>query len=343
MVTPAPPQSDHEGHDPASGGHAPDPIHGPDHIHGPGHDHGHDHGHGYPVPASGRARTALWLTLGLNAAYLVAEVVGGIAFSSLSLLADAAHLGADVVGLGIALLAQALVTRPASDRHSFGLRRAEALGAQANALLLAGTTVWIIFEAVRRLGSPEAVDGLGLAVVAAGGVVVNVVGVLLIRRAGAHDLNMRGALMHLAADALGSLGALAAGIAVIAFGADRVDPAVSILIALLVLWAAWGLLRDTTHVLLEGTPRGLDTAEVAAALETGPGVAAVHHLHVWELASDMPALSAHVVLTDEPTLHEAQARGDALKELLAERFGIRHATLELECHECEDSDHPAAP
>ena len=304
--------------------------------------HRHDHAPG--TAAEGRAQRALWLTLVLNGGYMGAEIAGGIVFGSLALLADAAHLAADVVGLGIALLAQALVTRPASARHSFGLRRAEALGAQANAVLLGGTTVWIIVEAANRLGSPERVDGLGLVVVAAGGVVVNIVGVQLIRAAGAHDLNMRGALVHLAADAIGSLGALGAGFAVLAFDADRVDPAVSIGIALLVVWAAWGLLRDTTHVLLEGTPRGVDVDELAAALEAGPGVAAVHHLHVWELASDMPALSAHIVLDDEPTLHDAQARGDALKSMLAERFGIHHATLELECHECdEESARPGAP
>ena len=307
---------------------------------GHAHDHTHDHSRGLvrPVADTARARRALWLTLGLNGGYMIAEIAGGIAFTSLALLADAAHLAADVVGLGIALIAQALVTRPASARHSFGLRRAEALGAQANAVLLLATTVWIMIEAVNRLVSPETVNGVGLALVAAGGIVVNVIGVALIRGAGAHDLNMRGALTHMAADALGSIGALVAGLAVIAFDAYRVDPAVSILIALLVIWAAWGLLRDTTHVLLEGTPRDLDTDEIVAALEAGSGVEAVHHLHVWELASDMPALSAHVVLTDEPTLHDAQARGDALKEMLADRFGIHHATLELECHDCEVPD-----
>ena len=144
-------------------------------------------------------------------------------------------------------------------------------------------------------------------------------------------------MLHLGGDALGSLGAIVAGIAVVAFGADRVDPAVSIFIALIVIWAAWGLLRDTTHVLLEGTPRGLDAGDVAAAIERWPGVESVHHLHVWELASDMPALSAHVVLNRASTLHDAQARGDDLKAMLHEQFGIDHATLELECHECEES------
>ena len=198
-------------------------------------------------------------------------------------------------------------------------------------------TVWIVIEAVNRLASPEHVDGLGLAVIAAGGLVVNVVGVVIIGHAGTRDLNMRGAFVHLAADAIGSLGALTAGIVIIITGDDRVDPAISIFIALLVVWAAWGLLRDTTHVLLEGTPRGVDADEVAAALAAAPGVSTVHHLHVWELASDMPALSAHVVLTDEPSLHDAQARGDELKALLAQRFGIDHTTLELECHDCEES------
>ena len=311
------------------------------HDHGAGSDDGHGHGHADGLPASGRARRALWITLGLNGSYMIAEIAGGVAFGSLALLADAAHLAADVVGLGIALLAEALVTKPASPRHSFGLRRAEALGAQANAAILIATTVWILIEAVHRLASPEHVDGVGLAVIAAGGLVVNIVGVAVINRAGTRDLNMRGALVHLAADAVGSLGALFAGLAIIAFSAYRVDPAMSIVIALLVVWAAWGLLRDTTHVLLEGTPRGVDADEVAAALAAGPGVAAVHHLHVWELASDMPAVvGPHRARRRTESPRRAGA-GEVLKTLLAERFGIHHATLELECHDCEESVPPA--
>ena len=149
---------------------------------------------------------------------------------------------------------------------------------------------------------------------------------------------MRGAFVHMTLDAAGSVAAMVAGLAVVLFGADWVDPVVSILIAALVLWSAWGLFRDTTRVLLEATPRGLDPEVVSSAIAAAPGVTAVHHLHLWSLASDTPALSVHVVVDAEPTLHEAQRQGDAVRSMLAERFGIDHATVELECHPCDTDD-----
>jgi cobalt-zinc-cadmium efflux system protein len=152
------------------------------------------------------------------------------------------------------------------------------------------------------------------------------------------SLNMRGAFVHMALDAAGSAAAMLAGLAVLLFGADWVDPVVSMLIGALVLWAAWGLFRDTTRVLLEATPRGLDPEAVRSAIAGEPGVTAVHHLHLWSLASDVPALSVHVVVDAEPTLHEAQRRGDAVRSMLADRFGISHATVERECHPCDAAD-----
>lgn len=149
---------------------------------------------------------------------------------------------------------------------------------------------------------------------------------------------MRGAFVHMALDAAGSAAAMLAGLAVLLFGADWVDPVVSMLIGALVLWAAWGLFRDTTRVLLEATPRGLDPEAVRSAIAGEPGVTAVHHLHLWSLASDVPALSVHVVVDAEPTLHEAQRRGDAVRSMLADRFGISHATVERECHPCDAAD-----
>ena len=304
-------------------------------MNGRGHLHdGHVEGPHSQVSRSTQ-RQALWISLVANAIFMFVEVAGGIAFQSLALLADAAHMLSDVAGLGIALVAQSLVDRRATARHSYGLQRAEVLGAQANGLALLVVSAWIIYEAVGRIGEPANVVGGGLLVVATLGLVVNVASAILLARAQGQSLNMRGAFVHMTMDAAGSIAAIVAGIAVVVWNADWVDPVASILIAVLVLWSAWGLLRDTAQVLLEGTPRGMNPASVEAALAADAEVEAVHHLHLWNLASDVPALSAHVVLRGEVSLHDAQASGDRLKELLVARFGINHATLELECHPCD--------
>lgn len=299
---------------------------------------GGDHrGHGHGSLRSAQRR-ALVFSLGLNGVFLVAEVVGGLAFNSLALLADAAHMASDVAGLLIALVAHRLLDRPATARHSYGLQRAEVLGAQANAITLLAVAGWIVYEAVRRLGQPVEVAGGGLLVVAMLGLAANLVSAVLLARSRGRSLNMHGAYVHMALDAAGSVGAIAAGLAVVVWNADWVDPAMSILIAALVVWSAWGLLCDTAHVLLEGAPSGIDPAEVEAAVVADEAVEAVHHLHLWNLASDVPALSAHVVVRGEVSLHDAQQTGDRLKALLDQRFGVEHATLELECHVCETPD-----
>ena len=274
-----------------------------------------------------------------NAALMAAEIAGGFLFQSLALLSDAVHLLTDVSGLGIALLAIHLQARPTTERHTFGLQRAEVLAAQANAFVLVAVTIWVAIEAARRLVSPADVSGAGVAAVAALGLVVNLSCARLLHRVAGKSLNMRGAFLHVALDAAGSVAALLAGIAIVVWDVPRADPIASLVIGCLVLWAAWALLRDTTHVLLEGTPEGLDPAAVEGAIAGHEGVESVHHLHLWSLASDVPALSAHVVLAGQVSLHEAQVRGDGVKAMLAERFGIDHATLELECHQ----DHPSEP
>lgn len=295
--------------------------------------HAHDHHHtGVDRAAQGRA---LRITLVANGSFLVVEVVGGLATRSLALLADAAHMASDVGALVIALLALRLLSRPATSTHSYGLQRAEVLGAQANGISLLVVTAWIVYEAVQRLDQPVDVTGGGLLVVALLGLAVNLGSLVVLRRSSGQSLNMRGAALHMGLDAAGSVGAIVAGAAALWWDADRVDPFVSILVAALVLWSAFGLLRSTAHVLLEGTPRGVDLQDVTDAILAVPEVEAVHHLHVWSLASDVPALSAHVVLEGERTLHDAQEAGGRLKELLEHRFGISHATLELECHPCD--------
>ncbi|MGH2789333.1 MAG: cation diffusion facilitator family transporter [Actinomycetota bacterium] len=280
-------------------------------------------------------RRALWIALGLNASYMVAEVIGGIVFNSLALLADAAHMLSDVIGLGIALYAQRLMLRAASARHTYGFQRAEVLGALANGVTLLAVVGWIGFEAVRRLMEPESVRGVGLLVVAAIGLLINLGSAVILGRAQGRSLNMRGAFIHMASDAAGSVAVIVAALAVILWGASWVDPLASFAIGILVLWATWGLLRDTVHVLMEGAPKQLKLDEVEEAMTSHEGVKEIHHLHLWNLASDVPALSAHVLLRSGDSLHDAQLQADHLKALLHERFGIEHVTLELECHSCE--------
>jgi cobalt-zinc-cadmium efflux system protein len=279
---------------------------------------------------------ALKIALIANAAFLSAEVVGGIAFHSLALLGDAAHMATDVVALAIALVAHRLLERPASARHTFGLQRAEVLAAQASGIVLLGAAGWLLFASARRLDEPVAVEGAGLLAVAAMGLLVNVGSAVLLARSRGNSLNMRGAYLHMVLDAAGSVGALVAGLLVVVSDVNRADSVVSMGIAALLLWSAWHLLKDTTHVLLEGTPRGMVPLDIERAMQELPGVEAVHHLHLWNLSSDMPVLSAHVVLSDDMSLHQAQVRGDEVKRMLEERFGIGHATLELECHSCEE-------
>jgi len=290
---------------------------------------GHAFEHGGDIARPGQRRALSW-ALGVNIALLVVEVIGGIVFGSLALLADAAHLISDVAGLGIALGALILTARPVSIRHSFGFARAEVMAAQVSALLLLAAGVWILIEGVTRLGDPVPVQGAGLAAIATLGLVVNAGSAIVVHRPQGESLNMRASFVHLATDAAGSLGAVVAGLVIMGWGWARADSVVSIATAALVLWTGWGLLRESTHVLMEGTPRGLDPDEVTAAIAHVDGVVGVHHLHLWNLASDVPTASAHVVLPGQPTLREAQQTADAVRVALADRFALTNVTLELE-------------
>ena len=296
------------------------------------HDHAHSHHH---LAVFESQRRALWICLVLNASYMVVEFAGGLAFNSLALLADAAHMLSDVAGLAIALAAQSLAQRPATVLHTYGFRRTEVMGALVNGVIVLAATAWIVLEAVRRLSSPPEVQGLGLLAVATAGLGVNLISAVILARSRGRSLNMQGAFLHMASDAAGSVAAIVAAVAILGWGAHWVDPVVSAAIAGLILWATWRLLRDTVRVLMEGAPKGLDPAAVEEAIRARPGIESVHHVHLWSVASDLPALSAHVILEGEVSLHEAQERGDDIKAMLAERFEIDHATLELECHECE--------
>lgn len=282
-------------------------------------------------------RRALAVALVANGGFLAVEVAGGFAFGSLALLADALHMVADVVALALAYAAVRVALRPATERHTYGFGRTEVLAAQANAALMLVGAVVIAVEAVQRLSRPEPFATTGVLVVGGLGLVVNAGSAVVLARAEGTNLNVRAALWHLGSDAAGSVAVIIAALGAAWFGADRLDPIASLLIAALVLFGAAGLLRASAHILLEAAPPGIDTNEVRAALAAAEGVEAVHHLHVWTTGSEHAALSAHVVVGEAVSLHDAQERAEALKVMLAERFGIAHATLEVECHACPDA------
>ena len=304
------------------------PPHAPLSGRGPRGVHAQEH---RPVDRGGHERRALWAALIANAALLVIEAAGGLAFGSLVLMADAGHLLADVSALAVSVAAIGLARRRPTVKHTFGFERAEVLAAQVNALLLVAVMAWIVQEAIHRLAAPPPVQAGGMLVVAATALVVNGASSVLLARAAGRSLNMRGAYIHLAVDAAGSLTAIAAAALILGWGLRSADPVASLITAALAAWAVFGLFRGTTHVLMEGAPRGLDAGQVEGALLEHRHVVGVHHLHLWSLASDVPALSAHVVLAGEPSVADAQRCAEALRVMLAERFGIVNVTLEVEC------------
>lgn len=301
------------------------------------HAHSDPSGHSHDATTS-QQRLALWFSVAANSVLLAAQVVVGLAIGSLALLADSLHNASDVVALLIALVGQALAARPPSARRSYGLARAEILAALVNGTVLMALTAWVVLEAIRRFSEPSDLDAAPLAIIGVIGLLVNGGSAWLLNRSGGDNLNIRAAFWHLVADALGSFGVIVAAAGVYFFDAAWLDPAVSILISVLVLVGVWRLLSDTVGVLLESTPAGIDSDEVLAALGSVNGVRGAHHLHIWAVDSQTTALTAHLEI-DGTDLHLAQQRIQAARAMLAERFGIDHVTLESECHECDAPVH----
>ena len=292
-----------------------------------------DHAHG-PTP-----RSALVVSITANSLLLVAQVVIGLAIGSLALLADSLHNASDVVALVIALVGQVLVTRPPTDRRTYGYARAEVLAALLNGAVLLAVTAWVVIEAVGRFSDPPEIQATPLFVVGVIGIAVNGASAWLLSRSG-HSLNLRAAFWHLTGDALGSAGVVIAAVGVGVFGAEWADPVASILISLLVIVAVVRVLRDSVGVLLEAAPRGIETDEVTRALRSLPDVTGVHHVHIWSLDSETPALTAHLELAHGTTLHDAHETTRTAAALLDHEFGIEHTTIQTEC--MDTSEHRTA-
>lgn len=303
------------------------------------HDHGHEGGHGHHHGAGG-TRTFAIITL-VNLAYTVLEAGYGFATNSLALLSDALHNLGDVLGLGLAWAAAVVAKRPTSPRHTYGWRRATLLSPLANALVLVGFSGALAWEAIGRIGAPPQVPGLPVMAVAAIGIAVNLGAAWLVRDGHAHDLNRRGAFLHLVADAAVSLAAVLAGAGMVWLGWSWLDPATALVVGAVIAVGAFGLLRESFSAAMDAVPRAIDPAQVQAFLEAEPGVAAVHHLHIWSLGAGEIAMTAHLV---RPSVDDHDAFLDALVHALDARFGINHATLQVEHGQaCEHDRHDRAP
>jgi cobalt-zinc-cadmium efflux system protein len=307
----------------------------PPHAHhhdGPG---GHAHGgpaHGAPggpahgAPAEARARR-LWLALALIAGFMALEVVVGILANSLALLSDAGHMLTDAVALGLSIFALRLATRPARGAMTYGLRRVEALSAQANGVTLLVLACLVVYGAVERLVTPRDVAPWPVIAVALAGMAVNSAATLSLSGAGRENLAVEGAFRHILTDLYAFIGTAVAGVVILLTGFDRADPIASLVVAGLMLHSAYWLLRASGRVFLEAAPERLDPEIIGRALVSQPGVVEVHDLHVWEVGSGFPSLSAHVLVARDADCHAIRR---VLERVLQERFALEHTTLQVD-------------
>jgi cobalt-zinc-cadmium efflux system protein len=285
-----------------------------------------DHSHGHGVRAH-TDRRLLVAALALILVFLVGEVVVGVVIGSLALLADAGHMLTDAGAIGLALLAMRLAARPAGGAYTYGLKRAEILSAQVNGLTLAVLVVVFVIEGIRRLFDPPDVPGGAIALVAAVGIVVNLAAAALLARADQRSLNVAGAYWHIVTDLFAFIATLVAGLVIRWTGWTRADAIAALVVAALMAAAAYRLLRDSSRVFLEASPRGIDPDSVEAAIGRVDGVTDVHELHVWEVTSGFPALSAHVLVDAGIDCHQRRL---VIEELLGSEFAIQHTTLQVD-------------
>ena len=306
------------------------------HDHAPGASHAdHDHaGHA-------SEKRLLWAAA-LTGGFMLAEIAGGLISGWLALLADAGHMFVDFAGLALAFFAMRLAKRPADAKRSYGYDRFQILVAYSNGLVLFGIALFIGIEAWRRLSEPVEILGGPMLVVAVGGLIVNIAAFFVLHGGDKEDLNMRGALLHVAGDLLGSIAAIAASLVILSTGWTPIDPILSVLVAMLILYNAYGLMRDSGHILLEGTPKGIDSTEIGPHLNAEiAGVVDIHHVHIWAITPKRRAATLHARIEEHV---DASGVIRSIKREMSARFDIDHVTVEIErgaCADAGDHDHSA--
>lgn len=301
------------------------------------HDHGHGTHHHHHVHAVSENRLGFAaLVTGL---FMFVEVIGGIVSGSLALLADAGHMLTDFASLTMAWFAFRIARRPADWKRTYGFDRMQVLVALVNGMALLVVAGWIIVEAVLRLREPVAVLGLPMLVIAVAGLFVNLIALFILHGADRDNLNVKGATLHVMGDLLGSVAAIVAAGLIVWFGWILADPILSLLIALILIRSAWFVVRESTHILLESSPHHLDVREIKRDLEESmPGISDVHHVHVWSLTQDRICVTLHARLVD---ITGSDGAVQAIKDRLLHRFGVEHATVEIESDSCADTPQDA--
>ena len=294
----------------------------------------HTHTHSHLRDAAKQTTSRLSLSLVLTLAFVVVEAAAGYFANSLALLTDAAHNLTDVIALGLSWFAIRITSQPANARKTYGYHRAGILVALLNSTTLVLIAIGIFYEAFRRFSAPPEVQSSVLIGVGLIAVVINLITALLVHRGSESDLNLRSAFVHLMGDVISTVGAVIAGIIIFFTGANWLDPLVSVLIGFLILYNAWGILRETVDILLESTPRDLDIKKMVSEITELDGVLGVHDLHVWSLTQNLRTMSAHILTDDISVSAGAKIQG-RINELVYHRYNISHATLQLECVDCD--------
>ncbi len=303
------------------------------HDHVDDHDHGHEHEHGLRQQSGGGKRDLL-IALSITLLMMIAEVVGGLLSNSLALLSDAGHMLTDNFALLLSFFAMKFATMPATEKRTFGFYRLEILAALINGIILVVISLYIIYQAYLRMVNPQRVEGMLMLIVAVIGLAANIIGAVVLMKHSHSNLNIRGAYLHIIGDAFSSVGVVVGGVIILYTGWYMIDPILSILISFVIIYGAWALVKESVSILLESVPSHIDIETVATAISKVRGVREAYHIHVWTITSGVHAMSAHVLIDDQPVSRSSELIND-IRTLLAEKFKILHSTIQLECERCD--------